>query len=335
MISSRYGLARPLFIVAVALVALPLASAPCRAQGTTASDVESARELFAQGRALRAQGDMRGALQKFAAAHALGRTPITGLELARTHAALAQPVEAREVCLGIARTPVTREETGRSKEAREEAAKLAEAMKPKIATLSVVLEVAAPQERASLSVKIDDAEVQIAGLAEGRKLNPGKHTVVARIGEGPEERSEVTLSEGETATVKLTLKAAPKARKPPPNEGPSVLVEETRMSPLVPVGFVVAGVGLGVGVITGVLALGKKGDLVCLGGECKTSADVTNLTNARTLADVSTAGFVVGGIGAAVGVVGLLMPRKIQVRRGGVFLQPYMAGTEAGVHGTF
>src|SRR5690606_27203790 len=76
-------------------------SAPATALAQrTAQDIESARQLYNQGIELRDKGDLRGALDKLRAAHALGNTPITGIELCRTYAALRQPVEAREVCLG-------------------------------------------------------------------------------------------------------------------------------------------------------------------------------------------------------------------------------------------
>ena len=60
----------------------------------TAEDLASARELFKEGRALREKGDLPKALEKLRAAHALGQTPITGLELARTYVLVGRLVEA-------------------------------------------------------------------------------------------------------------------------------------------------------------------------------------------------------------------------------------------------
>src|SRR5260221_7276029 len=89
----------------------------------TAQELETARSLYKEGKALRARGDLRGALEKLRAAHALGNTPVTGIELARTYATAGKLVDAREVCLGIARTAVASDETEKSAEARAEAAK--------------------------------------------------------------------------------------------------------------------------------------------------------------------------------------------------------------------
>lgn len=308
------------------------------ADGPAASDLESARELLQAGRALREKGDLKGALEKFKASHALAHTPITGIELARTHAALNQPVEAREVCLSIARSPVAREETSRSQEAREEAAKLAESVKAKIATLSI--DVVVPAGRTAV-VKIDGVEVPQVALSEGRKVDPGAHVVTARIDDGPEVSTNAELREGETKRVSLAPKAPAVVAKhsegpitPPPSE-----VEEKRLSPLVPIGFTVAAVGVGVGAVTGLVAQSKSSnlDLTCPANQCRGTA-ASNLSTAKSLATVSTVGFVVGGVGAVVGVIGLFSPRIVRVKRGTLEVSPYVTGAtgaEVGLHGTF
>ena len=68
--------------------------------------------------------------------------------------------------------------------------------------------------------------------------------------------------------------------------------------------------------------------------ECR-DTEASDLTTARTMADVSTVAFVVGGVGAAVGVVGLLSPSTVRVRKGSLTIEPYVAGTGGGIHGTF
>jgi hypothetical protein len=91
---------------------------------------------------------------------------------------------------------------------------------------------------------------------------------------------------------------------------------------------------VGLGSITGILAISKKSDLNCRNNECfDTSA--SSLETAKTMADVSTVAFVVGGVGAVVGLVGLLTPSTVRVRRGDLRISPYVAGTEVGFHGSF
>ncbi len=297
----------------------------------SAADLESARELIVKGRELRDKGDLPAALEKFRSAHALAHTPVTGIELARTHVALKQPLEARDVCLGIGRMPVTREETARSREARDEANKIADEMKNKIATLSV--KVTAPKDR-TVTVKVDGVEVPSAAL-ESRKVNPGKHVVTARVDDGPESTLTAEVAEGETRGVALEPKV-PAVVKHVDGPGifskPDEYVEEKHMSPLVPVGFVVAGVGAVVGSVTGIVAISKNSTIECT--ECSGVAG-DKLSTAKMFADVSTVSFAIAGVGAAVGIVGLLTPSTVRVRRGSLTVTPYVAGTGAGLHGTF
>ena len=72
----------------------------------SAADLESARELFKEGREARQNGDLKRALDRFKAAHAYGQTPVTALELGRTHIQLGELVEGREVLLSVARIKV-------------------------------------------------------------------------------------------------------------------------------------------------------------------------------------------------------------------------------------
>lgn len=315
---------------------------PALADGPpSASDLESARGALLAGRALRAKGDLAGALEKFKAAHVLAHTPVTGIELAKAHADLGQPVEARDVCFEIGRMPVVVGETGRSREARAEANTLAEAMKNKVATLLVVLKT--PPNRAAV-VKVDGVEVPEAALAAGRKVNPGKHVVTARIDEGPEASVSATLGEGEKKSVELSPEAPPKVARggtgAPPPPPPPVEVERKTLSPLVPIGFGVGTAGLVVGSVAGLVALSKKSTLEtqCTqqtpSGPVGCGAGVSDLSTARGAATVSTVGFVVAGVGAAVGVVGLLTPGTVRVGKQG-HISPYFDGTGAGLHGAF
>ena len=74
-------------------------------------------------------------------------------------------------------------------------------------------------------------------------------------------------------------------------------------------GFGVGAAGLIAGGVTGGLTLSREKDLEtsCPDKHC-TSADAqSDLDSSRTLANVSTAMFAVGGAGIAVGVVGLVL----------------------------
>src|SRR4051812_21621751 len=122
--------------ILAAVFALTL-STHALAGNPSAQDFATARALYKEGKDLRAAGDLKGALEKLTAAHTLGRTPLTGIELARVEVQLGLLVEAREVCLGIARLAVEPDETSRSVEARKDAAQLAEELRPRISSLRV------------------------------------------------------------------------------------------------------------------------------------------------------------------------------------------------------
>jgi hypothetical protein len=214
------------FAVAAFAVA-PIAFAPI-AYGQSAADLETARALFKEGKELRARGDLRGAVEKLRAAHAAGRTPITGLELARTHALLGELVEAREVALGVARIPVAADETERSAEARAEASRLAEEVRERIPDVTVHL--AGVPAGAAPEVTVDGHSLPPPLVGEPFKVDPGLHVIaVAGAGAGAQSSATVTLAERESKHVTLAYAGpapgpqAPSAAlpvdAPPPAEG--------------------------------------------------------------------------------------------------------------------
>ena len=339
MTSSRGArFARTLFFAgacSVGFVAIPeRASAE-----TSASDLESARELYKQGKELRAAGDIKGALEKFKAGHALGQTPVTGLELGRAHMDLAQLVEAREVFLSIARLPVQSDEGEKSAGARTEAAQLADQLRPRIPTLTVKI-IGAPAGTPPV-VTVDGVTIPVAAIGAPRKLNPGSHEVTAKSTGTLEQRATVDLKEGESKELPLTLSAsaAPETLPAkPPAEGASSGADagSTKTNPLVYVGFGVGAVGVATGSITGLMALSRasKVDAAC-GGKlvCPPSAKA-DVTAGRTLGTVSTIAFIVGGAGVALGVYGLLKPVKTSPRAG-LVVHPEIGAGWAGLTGSF
>ena len=188
----------------------PERSAVAQQRIPSAQELETARMLYKEGKALRANGDLRGALEKLQAAHALGNTPVTGIELARTYVLAGLLVEARETALYIARIPVADDETGKSVEARTDAAHLAEELEPRIPTLVVRVPGLLPNE--SVRVSIDRAEVPEAATNEAQKVNPGQHEVVVRTDEGRVGRDSVEVVEGETREVAVSLSLRPRLR---------------------------------------------------------------------------------------------------------------------------
>jgi hypothetical protein len=329
--------------VALAIAAsCPVASA----QQRSAADIAQARELFNEGLALRDRGDADGALEKLKAAHALGGTPITGTELGKAYTAVGKLVEARETFLDVGRLPVQPRETARSKLAREDSARLADDLRVRLPSLRVKI-TGAPS--ATVAVTIDGAAIPAEALDTPRLVNPGDHEVSARVASGASADAKVVLKEGESREVELKIGASraaalsSEATTAHAAPVPSPAVQPTRTpvsggaSPLVFVGFGIAAAGVATGSITGLMAL-SKGSAVkdaCDGTTCPRSID-GDLKTGRTLGDVSTIAFAVGGVGAALGIVGLWLPRSRQTEAAAsVTLTPWLAPGSAGVRGTF
>ncbi len=295
----------------------------------SAADLESARELFKEGRELRQSGDLKRALERFKAAHAYGQTPVTALELGRTHIQLGELVEGREVLLSVARMKVQPDETEKSAAARSEAADLAEEVKKRIPTLTVKLTGIASDSAAVLQV--DGFAVPIVGLTGIRKVNPGKHVVLAKAGTHEETRN-IDLEESKTQDVTIDLTGAgaavPVGPVAPVESGPK------EISPVTWIGLGVGALGIGVGAVTGIIALGKasKVDKACTSTHCPPSAQST-VDSGRTVATISTIGFAVGGAGLVTAAVGYFLLSKPKASATGVM--PFVTASSVGLDGSF
>lgn len=325
-------------VLSTAVWPLDVASAD-PARPNNATTVDAAKEAFRVGMELRTKGDLKGALDKFRQAHIQANTPVTGIELARTHAMLGHYLEAREVCLGIARTPVAAAETQRSAESRSQATRLAEEARRKLAILRLKVSGAPAGESPVLAV--DGSSVPFTGVSTAREVNPGSHEISAKAG-SQEVKTRVDVAAGESRDVDLSLRdgsakttaGPPVDHGPPPADEASVIPSHgVKLHPLVYVGAGVGGAGLLVGLVTGGLALSAKGDLSdrCSNNSCGPDS-YGDLDSARTLATVSTLSFVVGILGAGAAAYGYFVLTPKENRFG---MSPFIGPTSAGFVGRF
>jgi hypothetical protein len=333
-------------------VASPAVVHPAFAQSRSGADIAQARELYNDGVHRREQGDLPGAIEKLRAAHALGNTPITGIELGRTYLLAGNLVEAREAFLSVVRIAREPAETARSKSARDESARLAEQVRPRIPSVMIRLTGVPPE---TVAVTVDGALVPSEALVAPRLVNPGTHEISARSTSGGTANATIELKEGESRDVELKIVFATQAPTspavPPPAPAPTDLTavpdggrspaKAGRRSPLVYVGFGVAAAGVGVGAVTGILSIGKASSVKdqCQGKVCPTSVD-GNLKSGRALGDVSTVAFAVAGAGAVVGVLALVLighsddAGSAAIART-VAVHPWLSPTSAGLEGSF
>jgi hypothetical protein len=286
-------------IAAVAIASTPLARTAWA--DPSALDVAQARELFNEGMRLHEKGDDAGALEKLKGANALAHTPITGLELGRTYAALGKLVEAREALLEVGRMPQRAEETARSRTARTQASELAEKLRARIPSLTVRITGVAASD---VAVTIDDSAVPTDALAAPRLLNPGAHEVSARSTSGGKAQSSVELKEGEERLLELKLvfeataqSATPPHATTPAPEAPPVTEPPRDLSPeptgsrgsSVP-GWILLGAGAAVGI----------GGAVLMGVEAGSAKDATT-SHDKSAYDGASTGWTVGLVGVIVG----------------------------------
>jgi hypothetical protein len=309
------------------------------AQATpSVADKETARALMDTGDDRFEVRDYAGALEAYRGADAIMHLPMTGEALARAQAALGLLLEARDTALHVARLPEQPGENPKYAAARAAAASLADALAARIPSLIVTVS----PSPAGLTLRVDDAPVPPAALTLPRKVNPGKHVVVARAEGFADARVEVSVAERAALPVALALVARAAPLRPvavpaPGRVAAPAAVPARKLSPLVYVGFGVGGAGLLVGAVTGGLSLSQTAKLAADCNEAKRCAPGTagadELASATTLANVSNVGLGVGVAGALTGVLGIFLSRRDHAAAPAI--KPVVGPSSLGVSGVF
>ncbi|MBX3192268.1 MAG: hypothetical protein KF819_35085 [Labilithrix sp.] len=336
----RASLARGLLGVALTLAttsarAEPPAPAPAPAARPagraepSAGDLATARNALREGLALRDKGDLAGALARFNTAYDLVQTPVTGFELGKAHMLLGHVLQAHELFKRVVRMPPAMEESQRSAAAREEAERLSADLEPRIPSLQIHVKL--PPE-ATCAVQIDDEPIALAGPTTPRAVEPGKHVIVAKAGDGPEERVSIEIGEGETKEVHLAPQwIKPAAPALPPG---SQIVYLRQTNPLVFVGFGIASVGLLLTIVSGVTAVNEASSAKSLCGEEYCSRDVREgeikVAHRWGIATIVSGAVTIGF--TALGIYGARTPINEKVVTG---VRPYIGGTTMGLEGRF
>jgi hypothetical protein len=286
--------------VACAFVSLGVASALLLSSSSAhAGDPAAAREQVKLGYQLAQDGKCDEAIPHFVESLHLDTKAITLINLASCEEKTAKLADA----LGHWVEARARAQAEGNAAIEAEAEKKAKALEPRLPRLTVTLPGAPP-----------DAEVVRDGVALGSAsmgvplpVNPGAHTLVVRAKDHEDTSQSITIAEGESKRVELKLGGPKRAVAAGPVTAPAA--EESRgTSPLVYVGFGTAIAGVAVGAITGVLAFGKAStaEKECPHTNDCSLAGTDAVGTGRTLGTISTLAFVVAGVGAAVGIYGLV-----------------------------
>ena len=337
------------------IASLPLAAmtfAPSAfAQDAASQDIAQARQLGQQAQAAFDAGNFAESEKLWTAAVKLyALAPTLTLGLARTQAKLGHVVAAQENYNKIIR------EWGNNpnpppafRDALEAAKAEVGAVSTKVA--SVTLTVEGPTNPV---VTIDGATVPAAALGLKRPVDPGAHKASATADGYNPASTDFTVAEGSTATATLKMEKLPSGAEGPgaAGGGSTEPADKKSNTTLALVAFGVGGAGLVVGSITGLIALGKSGDLKDACGPNKDAcpaASQSDIDSYKTMGTISTVGFIVAGVGGAAGVILLLTSPKTSTgsaggsryatvpvkRESGLSMTPYFGGASAGVSGSF
>ena len=275
------------------------------------SDRETARSLMDDGDAKRDKADFKAALKSYEAADAIMHVPTTGLEVARAQAQLGMLLEARETLGRVNRLPPKPGEPAPFTAARKTAEALTAELGARIPSVTVLVTNSEPGQ--TTVVVFDGEIVPPAASAAPRKVNPGRHSIVARSG-SLEKKQDIDVLERETKTVTIDLKPAtaklgvmpPPAEEPAPTSSPSSLPKV-----LIYGGFGLGIVGVGVGSVTGLMSISKVSDVKkgCPNDVCPTTSQ-PDIDSAKSLGTISTIAFIAGGVGVGAGIIGLVLQSK-------------------------
>jgi len=274
-----------------AACALLTSSSSARAQDT---NIAVAEQLFRDGRALMAAGDVARACPKFEESNRVDPKLGTLMNLALCHEKSGRSASAWAEYAQAASLAARAGQSDREKVARERAA----ALEP---TLSHVIIDADP--KAEVTIALDDHAIGAAAFESPIPIDPGPHVLRATApGAVPFEQSFVVQKGAPAATLKVPS-LAPAAAPP---QAVHALPPQGNHSGLRTAGFVVGGAGVvlvGIGAYFGAQAFSEKNaaENACYPTYCKSAG--TNATNAmKTDETLSTIGVIAGVAAVGAGV---------------------------------
>lgn len=276
------------------------------ARGAYADGSQEAERLFREGVRLRDAGDFNAACPKFADSFAIDPAPGTLVNLGDCEVRIGKIVSAAgHYKLAAAGFP-------KGDKRREMVAQKAADLEPKFAHLTIRL---APTVPASARITRAGATFDRSEVGVSVAVDPGKLAVVVSASERKDAVYDMTLAETEARDLTVDV-GAPLDTKVVSTVKIVDRPVTTGVSPVRAAGFVVGGIGLvgvGLGAVTGILAMGKAS---IVKEHCNTTTyecDADGVDAARAgeiLAPLSTVAFIAGGVLLAGGVVMILAGGK-------------------------
>lgn len=280
-----------------ALVALALlAPGPARAQ--TREELDRARVLFKEGVALSAANNCAAALTKFQAVANVKMTAQVAFNIAECEERLGKLVSA----LGNFRVAASMAEgDAKAKDVSAQVGNRIEALEARVPKLTLKRGKGA----ATASIELDGSDLGTGQISGEIPVDPGAHTIVAKIGGKEASHETVTLADKESKTFEVTVDLPP-AKVEDHDSGPVELGpdEPQQPSPSRVPGAVALGVG-GASIVVGAVFWGLRGGTL---GELeqRCGGDLSCPPSAAPVADKGRLYTGVAEVAAGVGIAGVI-----------------------------
>jgi hypothetical protein len=310
-----------------------LFAAPAWAEPNEA-DRATARALALEGHAALEKRDYATAADRFGRADSLVHAPTLVVDWARALQGLGRFVEAHEKYELVLREGVDSSAPKSWLRALEDAKKELDALKPRLAWVTVIL-----KEPPTATVKIDGVVVPPGAIGVKRAADPGFPEVTVTEPGYEGFRQTVTVGPGEEKSLEVTLTKLPEVAAPvaaSTNAYRPRQKSETRRI-LTYVAFGVGGASLVAGGVTGVLALRERSQLEseCVAGVCHSSSQ-PKVDMYHKWGTVSGVTLAIGVAGVGAGLVLLLTePKPQDTASAGLTVQPLLGFGVVGAEGTF
>lgn len=329
---------------------------PIPAAAQTAQERAAAREAADAGRAQFEAGRYAEAIESFSRAQQLVPAPPHLLYVARAQAKIGKLVDAHETYLKITRETLPPKAPKAFIEAESAAERELEAVDARLPSVTIAVQGGPARD---VSVQMDGAPLSAALVGIPFPVDPGQHVFVARGATAQSAPVTIILAEGNKETVMLTLRATTQRTTTEPGAHNSAsftsdpLVSDTphangsalRVGSYV--AFGVGAVGLGVGAYFLVKASSTRDSANKMFDNCNSTKSCT-MTNqdaihakdreANGQTKVGIGGLIVGGVGAATGVVLLILSsgqKTATAARAVPHVTPVFGFRSLGLVGTF
>lgn len=298
---------------AVAIPALLAVASSAHAQDETA--IAAARSLGQEGAILAKEGRCEEAVDKLRRAKELLAVPTILVPLGECQIALGKIVAGTENLQAAAREVLPEKAPEAFVNAQKRAREVLPAALKKLGKLNVVVE-APPGVEVTILDNGDKVSALLAGVE--RPADPGKHVIEASAPGYISASKTIDIVSGGREKITLKLEPDPNAPKdlppvrpggppdPPRGDQPAKAPAPKGSGPMVPAGAVLLGVG-GAGLVIGAVFAGLTAskqsslDEICTDKVCPPGTE-EDIDTMQTFANVSTGGFVIGGLAAAVGI---------------------------------